>query len=68
MWLGDNDMLPRDVEDCRVLTYSYFSSIAKLKGSTSSDGILQHAQTLVAELAADRQVGFVPIRIQSSLS
>lgn len=61
MWLSDMDMLPRDIKNCRVLTYNYPASIVALMGSTSSDRILQHAQTLVAELVADRQVCFAPV-------
>ncbi|RLL97496.1 hypothetical protein CFD26_104983 [Aspergillus turcosus] len=55
LWLGDEDMLPRDVPDCRVLTFSYPASVVDVFGRTSSDTILQHATTLVQELAADRQ-------------
>jgi len=50
-------MLPRDLPRCRVLTFSYPAVVAKLLGKTSSDRILQHAQTLIAELVADREVG-----------
>jgi protein SERAC1 len=56
LWLADMDMLPRDIKNCRVLTYSYPASIVTILGSTSSDKILQHAHTLVAELVADREV------------
>jgi len=55
-WLSDPDMLPRDLPNCRVLTFSYSANVASVLGKTSSDRILQHAQTLVAELAADRDV------------
>ncbi|KAH8422390.1 uncharacterized protein LDX57_000147 [Aspergillus melleus] len=49
-------MLPKDLPDCRVLTFSYPASVAAVFGRTSSDTILQHATTLVQELAADRQI------------
>ncbi|KAH8822009.1 ribonuclease-like protein p/mrp subunit [Xylogone sp. PMI_703] len=51
-WLKDEDMLPRDLPDCRVLTFSYHASVTAILGKTSSDTILQHATTLVQELAA----------------
>ncbi|KAI0904415.1 ribonuclease-like protein p/mrp subunit [Ustulina deusta] len=55
-WLGDHDMLPRDVPNSRIMTYRYPASVATLLGGTSSDRILQHAQTMVAELVADREL------------
>lgn len=55
-WLGDRDMLPRDVENSRIMTYSYPASVTTLRGSTSSDRILQHAQTMIAELVGNREV------------
>ncbi|KAI1362244.1 ribonuclease-like protein p/mrp subunit [Xylaria arbuscula] len=55
-WLADHDMLPRDVKNARVMTYRYPATVAALLGGTSSDRILQHAQTMVAELVADREL------------
>jgi protein SERAC1 len=55
-WLGDLDMLPANLKDSRILTYSYNATIAAIRGKTSSDTIMQHAHTFVAELVADRQV------------
>ncbi|KAK0624326.1 ribonuclease-like protein p/mrp subunit [Immersiella caudata] len=55
-WLDDADMLPKDLPNCRVLTFSYPATVANVLGKTSSDRILQHAQTLVAELVADREL------------
>lgn len=55
-WLADHDMLPRDVKNARVMTYRYPATVAALLGGTSSDRILQHAQTMIAELVADREV------------
>lgn len=49
-------MLPRDVKNSRIMTYRYPASVATLLGGTSSDRILQHAQTMIAELVADREV------------
>ncbi|KAI0450500.1 ribonuclease-like protein p/mrp subunit [Xylaria acuta] len=55
-WLGDDDMLPRDVRNSRIMTYRYPASVVTMLGSTSSDRILQHAQTMIAELVADREL------------
>lgn len=55
-WLGDEDMLPRDLANCRILTFSYPASVAAVFGKTSSETILQHATTLVHESVADRQM------------
>ncbi|KAI0805388.1 ribonuclease-like protein p/mrp subunit [Xylaria sp. FL0064] len=55
-WLSDHDMLPRDVRNSRIMTYRYLASVATLLGGTSSDRILQHAQTMIAELVADREL------------
>ncbi|KAJ2987280.1 hypothetical protein NUW58_g4596 [Xylaria curta] len=38
------------------MTYRYPASVAALLGGTSSDRILQHAQTMIAELVADREL------------
>lgn len=59
-WLGDTDMLPADLANCRILTFSYPASVAAVFGKTSSETILQHATTLVHELVADRQVKNTP--------
>lgn len=55
-WLGDSDLLPSNLKRARILTYGYNASVAALLGKTSSDRIMQHAQTLIAELVADREV------------
>lgn len=56
-WLNHPDLLPKYVEHARILTWGYNANVASFKGrSTSSDRILQHAHTLVAELYADREV------------
>ena len=49
-------MLPRALKNARILTFGYNANVISLFGSTSSDRVLQHAQTLVAELEADRAV------------
>lgn len=55
-WLGDANLLPLDLKQARILTFGYNAAVAALMGKTSSDRILQHAQTLIAELVADREV------------
>ncbi|KAK8035338.1 hypothetical protein PG993_010333 [Apiospora rasikravindrae] len=55
-WLGDGNMLPRDLRSSRIMTFSYPASVAALFDSTSSDTFLQHATTLAQELAADRSI------------
>jgi hypothetical protein len=55
-WLRDPDLLPANLKSARILTFGYNAAVAALLGRTSSDRILQHAQTLVAELVADREV------------
>ena len=56
MWLQDSKLLPKAIAKARILTYGYNANVTSLFGSTSSDRILQHAQTLVASLEADREV------------
>ncbi|PVH94680.1 ribonuclease-like protein p/mrp subunit [Periconia macrospinosa] len=55
-WLGDSDLLPTNLKQSRILTFGYNAGVTALLGKTSSDTILQHAQTLVAELVADREL------------
>lgn len=59
-WLKDEDLLPRHMVRSRILTYSYNADVTAVMGHTSSERILQHAHTLVAELVADRDVWFIP--------
>ena len=59
MWLKDPYLLPSDLKNSRILTYGYNANITAMLGKTSSDRILQHAHTLVAELLADREVSLV---------
>ena len=59
MWLKDSDLLPSNLKKSRILTYGYNAAVAAMFGKASSDRILQHAQTLVAELVADREVSIV---------
>ena len=56
MWLKDPSLLPSHLKNSRILTYGYNAMVTAVLGKTSSDRILQHAQTLVAELVADREV------------
>lgn len=55
-WLSDKEMLPKVVHNARILTWGYDANVTALLGSASSDRILQHAHTLVAQLEADRSV------------
>jgi hypothetical protein len=55
-WLGDPKMLPAHMKDSRILTYGYNADMYAICGNTSSDRIMQHAHTLIAELVANRQV------------
>ena len=57
-WLGDADLLPAHLKRTRILMFSYNASVTALFEKTSSDQILQHAHTLVAELVAVREVRF----------
>jgi hypothetical protein len=60
-WLSHPDFLPRYLHGARVLTWGYNANTSSFKGrQTSSDRILQHAATLVAQLQADREVGGFP--------
>jgi len=61
-WLKDADLLPSNLKSARILTFGYNAAVAALLGRTSSDRILQHAQTLIAELVADREVSPVVTR------
>ncbi|CEJ81167.1 hypothetical protein VHEMI01311 [[Torrubiella] hemipterigena] len=54
-WLGDHGMLPSDITNSRVLTYSYPANVTTLFGPSCSDTIMHIAHTLVAELVADRE-------------
>jgi hypothetical protein len=49
-------MLPASVKESRILTYSYNATVATISGKTTSDRIMQHAHTMIAELVANRQV------------
>jgi hypothetical protein len=63
-WLSHPDFLPKYVKNARVLSWGYNANISSLTGATpSSDRILQHAQTLVAQLHADRDVSIASISI-----
>jgi len=56
MWLKDPSLLPSHLKNSRILTYGYHANVLAVLGKTSSDRILQHAQTLIAELVADREL------------
>ena len=59
LWLKDPSLLPSNLKNSRILTYGYNAMVTAVLGKTSSDRILQHAQTLVAELVADREVSLL---------
>ena len=58
-WLGDADLLPFHLKQARILTFGYNAAVTSLLGKTSSDRIMQHAQTLIAELVADREASLL---------
>lgn len=49
-------MLPKALPNARILTWGYNANVHSFMGSTSSDTILEHAHTLIAQLQADREV------------
>ena len=55
-WLCHPEMLPKSIPRARILTWGYDAEVTAFLGDTSSDRILQHAQTLIAHLQADREV------------
>jgi hypothetical protein len=56
-WLSHPDFLPKYVGYARVLTWGYNANVSSSKGKmSSSDRVLQHAQTLISQLHADREV------------
>ena len=52
LWL--RDLLPDPLNVARVLTFGYNANSKSFYGHSSADRIQQHAQTLVADLQADR--------------
>lgn len=56
LWLRDAEMLPKAIPNARILTWGYKADVHAFLGHTSSERILQHAQTLVAQLQTDREV------------
>ncbi|KUL81872.1 hypothetical protein ZTR_09980 [Talaromyces verruculosus] len=56
-WLNNPAYLPKYIPHARVLAWGYNASIASWNGKTpSADRVLQHAQTLVSQLEADRDL------------
>ncbi|PQE12984.1 ribonuclease p mrp subunit protein [Rutstroemia sp. NJR-2017a BBW] len=56
-WLSHPDFLPKYVKNARILVWGYNSSISSFTGAKpSKNRIHDHAQTLIAELYADREV------------
>ena len=56
LWLRDAEMLPKAMPNARVLTWGYNADVHAFLGHTSSDRIMQHAHTLIAQLQSDREV------------
>src|SRR6266542_1567182 len=54
---NDSKLIPKAIKNSRILTFGYNANTTSFMGSTSSDRILQHAQTLMGQLEADRAVG-----------
>jgi hypothetical protein len=54
LWL--RDLLPTAIRVVRVLTFGYDASASSFYSGGSADRIQQHAQTLVADLQADRSL------------
>ena len=62
-WLNHPDFLQRYIPNCRILTWGYPANIVSTRGRpSSSDYILQHAQTLIAHLQADRELAHASAR------
>lgn len=56
-WLSHSDFLPKYAKNARVLVWGYNSSFGSLTGvEPSANRIHHHAQTLIAQLYADRRV------------
>ncbi len=54
LWL--RDLLPNSLDVARVLTFGYNANGTSFYGARSADRIQQHAQTLVADVQADRSL------------
>jgi len=54
LWL--RDLLPESLNIARVLTFGYSANSTSFYGGKSADRIQQHAQTLVADIQADRSL------------
>ncbi|RLL95648.1 hypothetical protein CFD26_101358 [Aspergillus turcosus] len=54
-WLSHPDFLPKYVPKARVLSWGYNANVSSITRPTSANRILDHAQTLVSHLEADRQ-------------
>lgn len=49
-WFADLEMLPKNMSNARILSYSYDASSTAISGRKLSDRILQHAHALVMRL------------------
>lgn len=60
LWL--RDLLPKNLRCARVLAFEYNANTTSLYGGRSGERIQQHAQTLIAEIQADRSLEGCPNR------
>ena len=49
-------MLPEALPRARIMTWGYNADVHAFRGDTSSNNIMEHAHTLIAQLQADREV------------
>lgn len=47
--------LPRDFDNCRVLSYGYDARVASMRGGVSTSRLAQHSETFVGRLATFRK-------------
>lgn len=67
MWLKDLNLLPSNLKNSRILTNGYNANVTAMFSKTSSDRILQHAHTLVAQLVTDREASLVG-KVESAMA
>ena len=60
LWL--RDLVPEAIRLARILTFGYRAHASAFYGNWSADRIQQHAQTLIADLQADRALEGFPQR------
>ena len=55
--LWPKDLLSRDIENVRIITFCYDLNVVKLLGRVSRNQIHEHARTLIADLRRCRKKG-----------